>query len=203
MTAIRTSHERRVERARALRRTLLADRLLAICVVVAVAWLVLYALATLLTLGSAHAGLIVGDGVYLVPEAPLPLLLGFVAYRSHGRRRAFWLLLASYALLTFVGDATWSVYEMSGSDVPPFSDVAFLSAYAFALPAIVVAIPTSWTRLARSLLDATVIALALGAIGWRLLIGPLAHEHAPSFPDLAYPALDVAVVVLLLTLAIA
>src|SRR5690242_14929864 len=99
MTAIRTSHERRVDRARALRRTLLADRTLIALAIAAGVWLCAYAVAALMVGSETLAGRIVNDVVFLVPEAPIPVLAFLAARQREGRGRRFWLLMAGFAVL--------------------------------------------------------------------------------------------------------
>ena len=55
------------------------------------------------------------------------------------------------------------------------ADVFYIASYPFTLAAIVVGVRISWTRLARSLLDASVIAVALGVGAWQVLLAPLLH----------------------------
>jgi diguanylate cyclase (GGDEF)-like protein len=208
MTPITTSHERRVERARALRRRLPADPLLVVATLLAVAWLGGFAMATVLTGASSPAGKLVGDGLYLLPELPLPFLALLAARRQQGRLRLFWALLAGFAVLWVSADAIWGVVDVVRDTVPDVSaaDPLYIASYAFALAAIVVGVRISWPRLIRSLLDAAVIGVALGVGGWQLLLAPLLHGAQADLGlavSLSYPVLDIVTVFLLLTLVIA
>jgi two-component system, cell cycle response regulator len=208
MTAIRTTHERRVERARALRRNLLSDRLLVFVTVGAVAWLVAFAVATLVTGSSSLAGKLVGDVVFLIPEAPLPVLAFLAARHRRARVRSFWLLLSGFAALWLTADTIWGVLDLA-SDSPPdvsIADAFYVGSYAFALAAILVGVRISWSRLMRSLLDAAVIAVALAAGGWHVLIRPIVEGADSGWamaPSLSYPVLDIVTVFLLLTVIMA
>jgi diguanylate cyclase (GGDEF)-like protein len=206
MTAIRTAREHRVERARALRRTLFDDRVLRLVAIAAAVWIVGFATATALTGSSTLAGRIVGDWVYLLPELPLPILVFLAARHRQGRQRMFWLLLGGYVAVTVEAEAISVSYEFFQQDVPRVADALYLAGYAFAAPAIFLGFGVSPLRVLRSLLDASVVALALVAGGWDLLIRPLSQGHhltAQLAIDLSYPALDVAIVMLLLTAALA
>ncbi|MEA2494900.1 MAG: hypothetical protein QOJ29_2811, partial [Thermoleophilaceae bacterium] len=208
MTAITTSHERGVERARALRRSLLSDRVLLVAGVLAFVWLCAFAVATILTGTSSHAGKIVGDGLFLLPEAPVPILALLAARRQQGRSRLFWLLLAGFAVLWISADTVWSVLDVTRDDVPDVSaaDPLYISSYVFALAAMVVGVRILWSRMIRSLLDAAVIAVALVVGGWHWLISPLIHADHTSLGlgvSLSYPVLDIVTVFLLVTLIVA
>jgi diguanylate cyclase (GGDEF)-like protein len=205
---IRTTHERRVERARALRRSLLADRVIVLLGALAVAWLGAFAVATVLTGSSSPAGRAVGDLVYLVPELPIPFLALLAARRRASRVRWFWTLLACFAGLWIAADTIWAAIDYIRGDVPDVSlaDFFYISSYPFALTAIVVGVRISWSRLVRSLLDAAVLAVALGVGAWHALVHPLVEQHlhfVPLLVSLAYPVLDVVTLFLLLTLMIA
>jgi diguanylate cyclase (GGDEF)-like protein len=205
---IRTSHERRVERARALRRSLLADRVLVLAALASVVWLAAFAVATALTGASSTAGKLVGDVVFLVPEAPIPLLALVVARRRTGAERRFWMLLTGFAALWVAADVIWGVLDFTPGGAPDVSaaDAFYIASYAFALAAIVVGVRISWSRLVRSLLDAAVIAAALAVGGWHALLLPLIQQDGSGLKvpvSLAYPVLDIVTLFLLLTVMIA
>src|SRR4051812_38362414 len=114
---IRTSHERRVERARALRRSLLADRVLVAAAIGSALWLAAFATATALTGASSDAGKAVGDVAFLVPELPIPLLALLAARRRADILRRFWLLLGVFAVLWVTADALWGAFDIADSGV--------------------------------------------------------------------------------------
>src|SRR5258708_6211854 len=123
---IRTTHELRVERARALRRSMRADRVLVLLAALPVVWLGAFAVATVLTGSSSTAGKAVGDIVFLVPELPIPILALLAARRRAGRVRRFWTLLACFAGLWITADTLWAVIDYVRGDVPDVSPADFL-----------------------------------------------------------------------------
>jgi diguanylate cyclase (GGDEF)-like protein len=205
---IRTSHERRVEHARLLRRSLLADRVVLAVLAGSALWLAAFAVATVLTGTSSPAGKAVGDVVFLLPELAVPVLTLLAARRLRGRQRVYWLLLGGFATLWLAGDTVWSAVDLTRSAQRDANaaDPFYLASYAFALTAIVLGVRISWSRLARSLLDAAVVAAALAAGSWHALMLPLVQQESSLrtlLPALAYPVLDVVTLFLLLALMIA
>ena len=195
-----------MERARALRRGLLDDRLLRGVTLATAGWLAFYALLTYVSRNSDTAQLWVGDGLYFVPAAPLLVLTAVVARRSRGRTRVFWWLLAGFSLFTLLGDATWAAFDVAGREVSDSVNGFYVVAYLFAAPAIVFAVRVSRTRLLRAVVDAGVVALALSAVGFHLVVGPLASGHGfdvETVANVSYAVLDVVVLMLLLTVTIA
>ena len=108
-------------------------------------------------------------------------------------------------MLWVAADVTWGVLDLTSSTPDlTLADIVYIASYPFALAAIVVGVRISWTRLARSLLDAAVIAVALGVGGWHALLAPLVHGAGwADVPSLAYPVLDIVTLFLLLTVVIA
>lgn len=124
-----------------------------------------------------------------------------------GAGRAWW-MFAAWTGLWAVGQGVWNVYELILGDEIPFpslSDVFFLSAVPFALLGLLL-VPAGWraTRAARSVLDGVMIALSLVGAAWAPLLAPLARQRTGSLAfalGLAYPVLDVILVVVALWVA--
>ncbi|MEH1124058.1 bifunctional diguanylate cyclase/phosphohydrolase [Micromonospora sp. CPCC 206061] len=130
------------------------------------------------------------------------------ARRVTSRLRPTWWLLTASNLLWLTGELIWSGYAYlapDGASTPSAADVLYLASYALALPAVVVGFGgVRSDRRLRGLLDAALVALAVGAAGWTLVIGPL----LPRSPQLgavvafAYPLLAVTIITLLIVVGL-
>ncbi|MEU8608614.1 GGDEF domain-containing protein [Actinoplanes sp. NPDC048791] len=173
------------------------DRVLRATVGAAVAWMVLYTVATALCQGSPRAALFLGDIVYLVPLAAAVLVAGVAARRERGRHRRLWQLLAVAFAAQLAGESVWAGYDYLTADGPPapsVADIGFLLSSTLMVVAVLVGFGgASRLRHLRGLLDSTLIMVSLAALGWHMLIRPQLTE-AVVFADLvniAYPLLDV------------
>jgi diguanylate cyclase (GGDEF)-like protein len=165
--------------------------------------------ASLLLLAWLAAGL---GGQALVQRvdnlsvAAAPLLAaagcGWAGWRSAGRTRAGWLLLAASCGSWGVGQVIWTWYELVAGRQVPFpslADAGFLGAVPLAVLAML-ALASSDGRVAwraRALLDGCIIATALLYASWALVLGPVFRARAGSVLEqviaLLYPAGDVVV----------
>jgi diguanylate cyclase (GGDEF)-like protein len=70
------------------------------------------------------------------------------------------------------------------------------------VPAVVVGFGAGWLRVSRSLLDASVIAAALGLLGWQVLVEPqlVGEADLASWVGIAYPLLGVVSIVVVAVL---
>lgn len=172
------------------------------------AWLVLYAVLTALSQGSEEMGRFVGNVVYAVPIVLLVPLCFLAARRSRGRLRTAWRLLAISNLLWLVGELIWSTYAYlrpGGAPSPSVADVAYLASYAVALPGIVIGFGgIGGARQVRCLVDAALVTLGIGAVGWALVIGPLlpGTTRAGAIITFAQPLLAVAIVTALVAVGL-
>ncbi|OJF14278.1 bifunctional diguanylate cyclase/phosphohydrolase [Couchioplanes caeruleus] len=192
-----TPVELRLREQVALRRAALSDR---VCWAVAgagVVWLGLYAVLTALAQDSPRLAWFQGNVLYPVPMLVAVVLSAMAARVSQGRGRAMWRLLFAVGVCSLAGDLIWTGYGLvtaGGPPTPSIADAAYLLANVLTVPAIVIGFGAAHVlRRARGLLDAALIAVGLGAVGWPLLI-------APQLPDsfdldavvvVAYPLLDV------------
>jgi two-component system, cell cycle response regulator len=173
-----------------------------------VAWLALFAVLTGLSKGSEPLARFVGNVVYVVPLLLLVPLCYLAARRARGRLRRAWWLLALSNLLWLVGELIWSTYAYvrpGGAPSPSIADVAYLSSYAVALPAIVIGFGGPWAeRRVRCMVDSALVTLGLGAVGWALVIGPLmpGTPKAAAIVTFAQPLLAVAIVTALVAVGL-
>ena len=172
----------------------------------AAAWVAGYALAQQLV---SRTDLVLPNVVYLVPIA-VALLLGVrTAKAATGSRRRFWLLVSLSTLLWLAGEVTWAWYELvlrAPVPQPGMPDVFYVASYVPVLVAFTLIFDGAGTLLrSRALLDASVIALVVGAVGWQLLVGPNLSGglSLPALTAATPPLLDVATVVLVGTLGFA
>jgi diguanylate cyclase (GGDEF)-like protein/PAS domain S-box-containing protein len=128
---------------------------------------------------------------------------GAVAAMLRSRRspidRRAWVLLGLGALSWGCGQMVWTGYELLGRDVPlpSYADVGYLGAVPL-LAAGLLALPGTpggWSARVRLVLDGALIAIALLAMSWTLVLHGLISGDAESFVaqvlSLAYPVGDV------------
>lgn len=173
-----------------------------------VAWLALFAALTALGHGSAELGRFVGNVVYAVPIVLLVPLCVLAARRARGRLRTAWWLLAASNLAWLAGELTWSLYSYlrpGGLPSPSLADVAYLASYALALPGIVIGFGgVARMRQVRGMIDAGLVALGVGAVGWTFVIGPLVPGTATAGTLIAFvqPLLAVVIVTTIVVVGI-
>ncbi|MFC0531278.1 bifunctional diguanylate cyclase/phosphohydrolase [Phytohabitans kaempferiae] len=178
-------------------------RSMRLAVAAAAAWLALYALLTALSQGSEPLGRFVANVVYVVPLVLLAPLSYAAARRARGRLRRAWALLTVANVLWLVGELIWSAYAYlrpGGVPSPSVADAFYLTSYAAALPAIAIGFGGTWAqRQVRCLLDAALVTLGVGAVGWALVIGPLFPGAPKAAAVIAFtqPLVSVAIVTVL------
>jgi PAS domain S-box-containing protein len=173
------------------------------------AWLAGYAVATALVGEDGLGGKIVGDVVFVLPVAVAAVLTAIAAVLLGGERRRFWVLLALANGCWLLGELTWSVLELGfGREVPfpSIADVFYLGMYPFAIAAVVYGL-RGWRRVPiwRAVADASIMVAALGFVWYTLLFEPQLAEGASlaTVTGIAYPLLDLAILMLLVTVAAA
>ncbi len=190
-------------------RTLARDRVLRLALVAALVWTALYAGATALAAGHEAALKAVANVAYLVPLVGALGLAAVAAVKRRGRSRRFWALLAASNALWVLGELTWSTYELVLRQEPPFPSLAdgfYLTSYAVVIPAVLVAFGGApRARVLRGLLDASIMAVAVGVAGHELLIAPQLEGgmSLPTATGIAYPLLGVLILMTLLAVGAA
>jgi signal transduction histidine kinase/CheY-like chemotaxis protein len=184
-------------------RRLLSDRWVLVTALAGVLWLAAYAAATA-AIDGGRGALILSDVVYAVPVAVAAVLTVLAARRASGRYRLFWRLLALSNVSWLAGEVAWATLELGlGRDpFPSIADVFYLGSYAVALPAVLFGFGAGLrTHGLRAVLDASMLAAAVGVSGYVLLIEPQL-DYGPSlatFTGIAYPLLGIAVLTLLVS----
>ncbi|WP_203718513.1 bifunctional diguanylate cyclase/phosphohydrolase [Asanoa siamensis] len=183
------------------------DRAMRWAVGIGAGWLA--AFVVLLVIAQIHPSTAIVDLPYLVPIVVAVGLSFAAAWKTSGRTRIAWVLFAVSNLLWLIGEVIWVFYTYVFQRGPPAVSVAdffYLSSYVLAVPAILVAIGSSGhLRHIRGLLDAGLLALGVGTIGWQVAIAP-SLPHAPRLADavaFAYPLFGVATVTLLAAVGLA
>ncbi len=177
--------------------------------VAAVTWMLGYAAAQQLVRGHPGAARVLSDGMYLVPIAVAVLLCTRTAAATTGSWRRFWALIGASALLWLTGEMIWAWSELvlrRDVSFPGLPDAFYLASYVPSLAAFLQVFgPPPGLRQYRAVLDASVVALVLGAIGWQLLVAPrLDGGLTPAAAAAASPPLlDVATLVVIGTLGLA
>jgi diguanylate cyclase (GGDEF)-like protein/PAS domain S-box-containing protein len=130
--------------------------------------------------------------------------------RGETGMRRFWGFLGASMFVWGAGQGVWSYYEvMLGGHVPSpsLADVGFLSAVPLMIAALL-AFPVSRVRLfarAVMLLDGGLVGASTLFVSWALVLGPVYRSHQGGVfaqaVTLAYPACDVLIVVVLLSVA--
>ena len=207
-TVVELSSDREARRLDEARHAVVVDRVVWTASGLGAAWLALYAAATAATAENAGGRQFLGDIVYLVPVALATALSVVAAHRSTGRARGLWSLLVVSNVLWLAGDLVWAGYPYLLSREAPFPSVAdglYLASYAIVPAAVLVGFGgASGRRRARSLFDAAVVGLGLGAAGWYLLIAPqlTGGMSWATATSIAYPLLGVVIVVAIASVAL-
>lgn len=204
---IQTSEEREDTRLSRTRSAVLADRGLRAAAVAGGLWVVLYAVATAVVPAYPTAQRLLGERAYEVPIV-LALILGLlIARRATGRRRRFWWLLTVSTALWVLADLIYGFSLTNGeAPFPSTADAFYLASYAVLPVAVLVGFGgISVRRQARAVLDAAIVGLAVGAIGWQVLIAPQLGEgySLASLVGIAYPLIRIVVLLTLLSAALA
>jgi diguanylate cyclase (GGDEF)-like protein len=204
------SREREARQLTGARRAVVTDRTIWAATGAGVLWLLAYVGATVATTRDPDGRLFLDDVVYLVPVALATVLSALVARRATSRRRHLWGLLVVSNVLWLGGDVVGTGYDYllrREAPVPSVADLLYLASYAVVPAAVFVGFGAGSTgrRRLRSLLDAVVVGLGLGAAGWYLLIAPqLASAPSPAkITSMAYPLLGVVIVITLASVALA
>ncbi|GAA1886027.1 hypothetical protein GCM10009687_63190 [Asanoa iriomotensis] len=183
------------------------DRAMRWAVGIGVGWLAVFAI--LLVIAQVHPSTVLVDVPYLVPIVAAVGLSGAAAWVTRGRTRVAWVLLAISNALWLTGEVVWVYYTYVLQRGPPAvsaADFFYLSSYVVAIPAILVGIGSSGhLRHVRGLLDAGLLALGLGTIGWQVAISPSLPQspRLADFVAFAYPLFGVAIVTTLAAVGLA
>ncbi|MFI1990528.1 GGDEF domain-containing protein [Actinoplanes sp. NPDC020271] len=179
-------------------RRVVADRVCRWWIIVAAAWLALFAGLVALYRDSEAGSLFVGDIVYLVPLAAGATAALIAARRLTGRHRRFWLLLSIAWCAQLAGECVWAGYDYlsdSGAPQPSAADVGYLTSSVTMLAALMTGFGgVSALRRWRGLLDTAIIVLGVGAAVWCLAIRPQwSPQLGPAdVVTLTYPVFDTA-----------
>lgn len=184
-------------------------RRLRVLVIAVGVWLALFALGTLITGGHGAFGRLLVNVVYLVPHVLAIALAVWAARRTEGVYRRLWTMLACALPLWVAGESIVSYYKVVLRTEPPFpglADAFFIAFYATLIVTFVVALrPALNVRSWKAVLDASVLAVAVGFIGWVALVEPQLLQPASlaNVVATAYPILDVVMLTILISLTLA
>ncbi len=173
------------------------------------AWLALFALGTLISEGQGTGGRLLVNVVYLGPHLLACALAVWAARRSEGAYRRLWTMLAWALPLWVMGESIVSFNHVVLQREPAFpgaADAFFLAFYAALILTFVVALrPALKVRGWKTVLDASVLALAVGLIAWVAVVEPRLSQPASlaTAVGVAYPVLDVAMLTILISLTFA
>jgi len=201
--SIRTAYDRQSARAASDRARIGSDPVLRSFVAGGLAWLAAYAFAVSRTGESSLAANLLGDVAYVVPVALAAALTVAAARSTGGRHRIFWRVLAVSNGLWLLGELVWGFYELALGRQTPFpsiADVLYLSSYVLVIPAVLLGFAQRLDmRVARALLDASIMVVAAGFVGFTLLIEPQFGWglSLATVTGVAYPLLGVAILMVL------
>ncbi|MEA5456012.1 response regulator [Sinomonas sp. JGH33] len=131
------------------------------------------------------------------------------AAARRGPEARAWLWIGLGALIWSAGQAIWTGYGLATDHNYPFPSLADAGFVGYSVPAVIglLTFPrTKATRvgLARTVLDAAVIAAAVLFVSWSVVLGPLvgaeSHDVLSRLTGLAYPVVDVTVTSFVLVL---
>ena len=146
------------------------------------AWLAVFALGTLISEGNGTGGRLLVNVVYLGPHLLACALAIWAARRTEGAYRRLWTMLACALPLWVVGESIVSFNHVVLQREPSFpgaADAFFLAFYASLILTFVVALrPALKVRSWKTVLDASVLALAVGLIAWVAVVEPQLSQPA-------------------------
>ncbi len=185
------------------------ERRLRLLAAAAGVWVAVFAAGTLLTQGDGTLGRLLVNVVYLSPHLLAIALAVYAARNTTGAYRRLWTMLAWALPLWVAGEGIVSYYHVVLRAEPPFpglADAFFLGFYTALILTFLIALrPALMVRSWRAILDASVLAIAVGFIGWVAVIEPQLSQSASlaTVVSIAYPVLDVVMLTILLSLTLA
>src|SRR5436190_21464695 len=177
--------------------------------IVGAAWIVTFAVLVLALPAAGWPARVLVNGVYLIPIVISEALIIRAARKVPSPRRRFWILMAIAGPLTLAGEVVVSWHHLVIGDEPPppgLPDVFFISYYVVLLAALVFGLrPARQLQSWRAALDASIVAAVVAFVSYDLLIPPQLSSGVTStqLVGLAYPTMDVAMLVALISLALA
>lgn len=189
-------------------RPLAADRRLRALVVVAVGWLLAFALLTVATAGAGHPGAVARSVVALVPLAVAGVLAGEAARRLSGRDRTYWVALAVFCGLRLAGELVGVAAGTGSEGLHGRGALVAGSRLVQYLPAVVAAAlvcgrPTQVNGL-RGFFDLAMVSVAAFYLTWEVGVVPaLGRDGSVSVVlDATTPALDNLILIVAVSAAI-
>ena len=203
---VQTSAEREHVRVLNVRAAARRDPVLRRAAIAGALWCIAFTVASLLVPADTHAQLLLGDVVYLVPVLAAAALTTAAAARRATRHRAFWVVLAASTVLWAIGEMTWGFLELvlEQEPFPSIADVFYLSGMALVIAAVLLGFGRGRRlRNWRALLDASILVVAIGYLGWALLVRPQLADGMTSVAAVgaAYPLLSVSALMVLVSVA--
>lgn len=167
-----------------------------------------FVLWTVFRIGGDGPTIAVDDIGEAVASGAAAVSCALAAWRSAGRGRVAWLLIAASATSWTVGEVIWSVYEVGMGVAVPFpsaADVGFLLAIPLAIAGVMAFThaPGRFTTRGEAILAGAILALSLLFIGWASGLGQVYSSSSASLPaqviGLAYPVGDIIAITVLVT----
>lgn len=194
----------RATRARAI----VGDPVVRFAALAGLVWVVLYAGLLAATSGWPAGSRFVQVVVCLVPFLAWSTTNVVTCRRSRGRQRRMWRFFAVAAVCAITGMLLWTVATYvpalgAGIDL---ANLLLITAMVVCVPGFMLGFGgAALIRHARSLIDAGLLAITLGALGWYLLVTPRLSRQ-PDFNgwvDIVFVLLDIVVLVTLISGGIA
>ena len=159
-------------------------------------------------IGGSRLTIAVDDLGEGVAAAVAAISCALAAWRSLGRARLAWTLIAVSAASWTVGEIIWSVYEVGMGLTVPYPSAADL-AYLLAIPVAIAGVlafnyaPSRFTTRGEAVLAGSIVALSLLFVGWASGLGNVYASSSASLSGLAvalaYPVGDIIVITVLVT----
>ena len=159
-------------------------------------------------IGGSRLTIAVDDLGEGVAAAVAAISCALAAWRSLGRARLAWTLIAVSAASWAVGEIIWSVYEVGMGLTVPYPSAADV-AYLLAIPAAIAGVlafnyaPSRFTTRGEAVLAGSIVALSLLFVGWASGLGNVYASSSASISGLAvalaYPVGDIIVITVLVT----
>ncbi|MDD4651892.1 MAG: ATP-binding protein [Methanothrix sp.] len=152
--------------------------------------------------------LAVEDGFVTLTGGLSAAALFYTGFRTAGRIRKAWMVIAAAMLFNTLGDISWSIMEviLHQEPFPSVADIGYLMFYPlFALGIFLLPdAPLSSREKIKILLDAAIVIVSVALVFWVLLIGPIVISIQTfdwaALISLAYPVMDLVLFIALIEL---
>ncbi len=144
------------------------------------------------------------NSIYHLPWIAAALVAPFTIYRTRGRQRLAWCLVAGLIVTWGIAELFYSYYSLAGTELPfpgP-ADGFYFAGYLFLIAALAM-FASGFKRRGdvRAVLDGLTLLIVVGALSWQFFVKPVVASTeggaAAGFTAMGYPLMDLGVMTVL------